>query len=49
MIIFSYTLGGNYLLNTKQSLFARVELKADRILFSGLDYLDGNKINALDF
>jgi hypothetical protein len=24
MIFFSYTLGGNYLLNTKQSLFARV-------------------------
>ena len=50
---FSYTLGGNYLLNTKQSLFARVSrgasAKADRILFSGLDYLDGNKINALDF
>lgn len=50
---FSYTLGGNYLLNTKQSLFARVSkgasAKADRILFSGLNYLDGNKINALDF
>ncbi len=50
---FSYTLGGNYLLNTKQSLFARVSrgasAKADRILFNGLDYLDGDKINALDF
>jgi len=50
---FSYTLGGNYLLNAKQSLFARISsgasAKADRILFSGLDYLDGNKINALDF
>ncbi|OUD34694.1 TonB-dependent receptor [Flavobacterium sp. FPG59] len=50
---FSYTLGGNYLLNAKQSLFARVSrgasAKADRILFNGLDYLDGDKINALDF
>ena len=49
----SYTLGSNYLLNSRQSLFARVSkgaaAKADRILFSGLDYLDGNKINALDF
>lgn len=49
----SYTLGVNYLLTAKQSLFARyskgASAKADRILFSGLDYLDGNKINALDF
>jgi outer membrane receptor protein involved in Fe transport len=49
----SYTLGANYLLTPKQSLFARYSkgaaAKADRILFSGLDYLDGNKINALDF
>jgi outer membrane receptor protein involved in Fe transport len=49
----SYTLGANYLLAPKQSLFARyskgASAKADRILFSGLDYLDGNKINALDF
>ncbi|TRX38594.1 TonB-dependent receptor [Flavobacterium sp. ZT3R18] len=49
----SYTLGANYLLTPKQSLFARyskgASAKADRILFSGLDYLDGNKINALDF
>lgn len=49
----SYTLGANYLLTAKQSLFARYSkgaaAKADRILFSGLDYLDGNKINALDF
>ena len=49
----SYTLGANYLLTAKQSLFARyskgASAKADRILFSGLDYLDGNKINALDF
>ena len=49
----SYTLGANYLLTAKQSLFARYSkgaaAKADRILFSGLDYLDGSKINALDF
>ena len=49
----SYTLGVNYLLTAKQSLFARYSkgaaAKADRILFSGLDYLDGSKINALDF
>ncbi|HRN44816.1 MAG TPA: TonB-dependent receptor, partial [Flavobacterium sp.] len=39
----SYTLGANYLLTAKQSLFARYSkgaaAKADRILFSGLDYL----------
>jgi len=49
----SYTVGANYLLTAGQSLFARYSkgaaAKADRILFSGLDYLDGNKINALDF
>jgi outer membrane receptor protein involved in Fe transport len=49
----SYTLGANYLLTAKQSFFARYSkgaaAKADRILFSGLDYLDGEKINALDF
>lgn len=50
---YSYTLGANFLFNNRQSVFARVSrgasAKADRILFSGLDYLDGNKINALDF
>ncbi len=49
----SYTLGANYLLNAQQSVFARLSrgasAKADRILFSGLNYLDGNRINALDF
>lgn len=49
----SYTFGTNYLLTEKQSLFARYSkgaaAKADRILFSGLDYLEGDKINALDF
>ncbi|OYX86277.1 MAG: TonB-dependent receptor [Flavobacteriales bacterium 32-34-25] len=50
---YSYTLGANLLLASRQSVFARISrgasAKADRILFSGLDYLDGNKINALDF
>ncbi|WP_281238710.1 TonB-dependent receptor domain-containing protein [Flavobacterium praedii] len=49
----SYTIGANFLLTEKQSLFARyskgASAKADRILFSGLDYTDGNKINSLDF
>lgn len=49
----SYSVGANYLLSEKQSLFGRfsrgASAKADRILFSGLNYLDGNKINALDF
>lgn len=49
----SYTLGANYLLNEQSSVFARyskgASAKADRILFSGLNYLDGDKINARDF
>lgn len=49
----SYTLGGNYLLSANQSVFARyskgASAKADRILFSGLNYLDGDKINSLDY
>ncbi len=49
----SYSIGANYLLNAQQSLFARfsrgASAKADRILFSGLNYLDGGKINSLDF
>ena len=49
----SYSVGANYLLTSNQSVFARVSrgasAKADRILFSGLNYLDGDKINALDF
>lgn len=50
---YSYTLGANLLLASRQSVFARISrgasAKADRILFSGLDYLNGNRINALDF
>lgn len=50
---YSYTLGANFLINNGQSVFARfsrgASAKADRILFSGLDYLNGDKINALDF
>lgn len=49
----SYSLGANYLLDAQQSVFARyskgASAKADRILFSGLNYLDGDKINSLDF
>lgn len=49
----SYSVGANFLLTEKQSLFGRISkgaaAKADRILFSGLDYLNGSKINALDF
>ena len=49
----SYTLGANYLIDAQQSVFARyskgASAKADRILFSGLNYLDGDKMNSLDF
>ncbi len=49
----SYSFGANYLLTDQRSIFARLSrgasAKADRILFSGLNYLDGNKINSLDF
>jgi outer membrane receptor protein involved in Fe transport len=51
----SYTLGANYLLTAKQSLFARyskgASAKADRILFERptASYLDGDLINALDY
>jgi outer membrane receptor protein involved in Fe transport len=49
----SYTFGANYLLNDQSSVFGRyskgASAKADRILFSGLNYLDGDKINARDF
>ena len=49
----SYSFGANYLLGEQQSVFARyskgASAKADRILFSGLNYLDGDKINSLDY
>ena len=49
----SYSLGFNYKFADRQAVFARLSkgaaAKADRILFSGLDYLDGDRINALDF
>ena len=49
----SYSLGLNYKLSDKQAVFGRLSkgaaAKADRILFSGLDYTDSNRINALDF
>ncbi|MGC6415354.1 MAG: TonB-dependent receptor [Bacteroidia bacterium] len=49
----SYSIGANYKLNDKQAVFARVSkggaAKADRILFSGLNYTNSDQINALDF
>ncbi|WP_299049638.1 TonB-dependent receptor [uncultured Polaribacter sp.] len=50
---FSYSLGLNYKLADRQAVFGRLSrgaaAKADRILFSGLDYTNSNTINALDF
>lgn len=50
---YSYSFGANYKINNSQAVFGRysrgASAKADRILFSGLNYLDGNQINALDF
>ncbi|MBC3756883.1 TonB-dependent receptor [Hyunsoonleella sp. SJ7] len=50
---FSYSVGFNYKFKDRQSVFARISkgasAKADRILFSGLNYMDGDMINALDF
>lgn len=50
---FSYSLGVNYKLQDNKAVFARISkgasAKADRILFSGLDYTNGDRINALDF
>ncbi|WP_438968565.1 TonB-dependent receptor [Nonlabens sp.] len=50
---FSYSLGINYKLQDRQAVFARYSrgaaAKADRILFSGLDYQNSDRINALDF
>lgn len=50
---FSYSFGANLKLTDSQALFGRysrgASAKADRILFSGLNYLDGDDINALDF
>jgi len=49
----SYSFGVKYKIQDRQALFGRYSrgaaAKADRILFSGLNYLDGDKINALDF
>ncbi|MGJ8665959.1 MAG: TonB-dependent receptor domain-containing protein [Patiriisocius sp.] len=50
---FSTSIGINYLLDENQAVFGRysrgASAKADRILFSGLNYTDGDQINALDF
>lgn len=49
----SFSLGANLKLQDKQAIFARYSrggsAKADRILFAGLDYLNSDAINALDF
>ncbi|WP_336068240.1 TonB-dependent receptor [Mesoflavibacter sp. CH_XMU1404-2] len=50
---FSYSIGANFKIKENQAVFARyskgASAKADRILFSGLNYTDGDRINALDF
>jgi len=49
----SFSAGANFLLSEKQSVFFRMSkgasAKADRILFSGLNYMDGSRVNSLDF
>lgn len=49
----SYSAGINYLIKDRQAIFGRYSrgaaAKADRILFSGLDYQNSDRINALDF
>ena len=49
----SYSLGANYKLQNKEAVFGRYSrgaaAKADRILFTGLNYLNSDQINALDF
>lgn len=49
----SFSLGANYLLKDREAVFARysrgASAKADRILFTGLDFTDSDRINALDF
>jgi outer membrane receptor protein involved in Fe transport len=48
----SYSLGLNYKFNDKQAVFARYSrggsAKADRILFSGLNYTESDQLNAKD-
>lgn len=49
----SYSFGVNYKIEDRQAVFARLSkgaaAKADRILFSGLEYTNSSRINALDF
>lgn len=48
----SYSAGANYKLNDNQAVFGRYShggsAKADRLLFNGLNYTDGSKLNAKD-
>lgn len=49
----SFSLGANYMLDKSAAVFGRYSrgaaAKSDRILFAGLNYTDGDQINALDF
>lgn len=49
----SYSFGANYMFSKSEAVFARYSrgaaAKADRILFTGLDFLNSDAINALDF
>ncbi len=49
----SYSFGANYKFKDRQAVFARYSrggsAKADRILFTDLDFLNSDNINALDF
>jgi len=49
----SYSFGANYMFSKNEAVFARYSrgaaAKADRILFTGLDFLNSDAINALDF
>lgn len=50
---FSYSFGANYKLSDTDAIFGRYSrgaaAKADRILFTGLDFLNSDALNALDF
>jgi outer membrane receptor protein involved in Fe transport len=48
----SYSVGLNYKLSADKAVFARYShggsAKADRLLFNGLDYTNGDRLNAKD-
>ncbi|NLP57844.1 TonB-dependent receptor [Lutibacter sp. B1] len=49
----SFSVGANYKLKNREAVFLRysrgASAKADRVLFSGLDYFNGDKVNDTDF